>query len=125
PVSDGKDASEVPALPLDAVVDDFLILKQLGQGAFARVYLAKQLSMHRLVALKVSNHGSEEPQALSQLDHPNIVRVYDQRRIEQPAASMLYMQYLPGGTLADCIHALRTKPPETWSGQRILDSIDL
>ena len=67
--------SQVPELPVGETVDDFEVLKQLGQGAFARVYLARQQSMHRLVALKATSRGSEEPQALSQLDHANIVRV--------------------------------------------------
>lgn len=116
--------SRVPELPVDTVVDDFHVLKQLGQGAFARVYLAKQISMQRLVALKATSRGSEEPQALSQLDHANIVRVYDQREISEPATILLYMQYLAGGTLADCIKHLRQLEPHEWNGQRMLESID-
>lgn len=116
--------NRVPELPVGGVVDDFQILSLLGEGAFARVYLAKQLSMQRLVALKASSRGSEEPQALSQLDHPNIVRVHDQRAITQPTAILLYMQYLPGGTLADCIKLLRNTPPVQWNGRLLLNSID-
>ncbi|MCA9133561.1 MAG: serine/threonine protein kinase, partial [Planctomycetales bacterium] len=112
--------SSVPELPVGETVDDFLVLKQLGQGAFANVYLAKQESMQRLVALKATARGSEEPQALSQLDHANIVRVYDQRWIEHPPTILLYMQYLPGGTLADCIQLARQLPRESWSGQQVL-----
>ncbi len=117
-------ASQVPELPIGSVVDDFQILKQLGEGAFARVYLAKQISMQRLVALKASTRGSEEPLALSQLDHPNIVRVHDQRAITQPTAILLYMQYLPGGTLSDCIKLLRELPTNDWNGGKLLQSID-
>ena len=119
-----RQLQEVPELPLGGVVDDFQIISLLGQGAFARVYLARQISMQRLVALKVSNFGSEEPQALSQLDHPNIVRVYDQRHIDQPAASLLYMQYLPGGSLADIIRQQAHREPQVWSGQLIVESIN-
>lgn len=116
--------SKVPALPVGGQVDDFHILNQLGQGAFARVYLARQVSMSRLVALKATSRGSEEPQALSQLDHPNIVRVYDQREIQNPSTILLYMQYLAGGTLADCIKQVRESPVESWNGQCVLASID-
>ena len=56
-------------------IDDFLVIQELGRGAFAQVVLARQLSMHRLVALKVSGSGGDEPIALARLDHPNIVRV--------------------------------------------------
>ncbi len=116
--------SRVPELPVGEQVDDFQVLKQLGQGAFARVYLARQQSMQRLVALKATSRGSEEPQALSQLDHTNVVRVYDQREIAEPPTILLYMQYLAGGTLADCIKRIRDLPPSTWSGRHILESID-
>ncbi|MFN3190182.1 MAG: serine/threonine-protein kinase [Aureliella sp.] len=114
----------VPELAVDEQFDDFMVLKQLGQGAFARVYLARQISMHRLVALKATSRGSDEPKALSQLDHGNIVRVYDQREISDPQVILLYMQYLPGGTLADCVKHVRSLPHEKWNGARILESID-
>lgn len=116
--------SSVPQLPVGEVFDDFEVQKLLGQGAFARVYLARQVSMHRLVALKATSRGSEEPQALSQLDHANIVRVYDQREVVDPPTILLYMQYLAGGTLADCIKHVRALPPENWSGSHVLESID-
>lgn len=123
-ILDEAGGPEIPALPLGAQVDDFLILKQLGKGAFANVYLARQESMQRLVALKAAARGSEELQALSQLDHAHIVRVYDQRRLTEPPAVLLYMQYLPGGTLADCVKYLRTLPAKQWNGQRLLEVID-
>ncbi len=121
---DTHGASKVPELQVGSVVDDFHVLKQLGQGAFARVYLAKQVSMQRLVALKATSRGSEEPQALSQLDHANVVRVYDQREITQPPAILLYMQYLAGGTLADCIKLIRGLPSGQRNGKHILESVD-
>lgn len=114
----------VPELPVGQQFDDFQILKLLGQGAFARVYLARQVSMHRLVALKATSRGSEEPQALSQLDHTNVVRVYDQRELSDPPTILLYMQYLPGGTLADCIKRASALDREQWTGREVLNSID-
>ncbi|GAB5402335.1 MAG: serine/threonine-protein kinase [Aureliella sp.] len=119
-------AGKVPELAENSLVDDFYILSQLGRGAFARVYLARQESMQRLVALKATSRGSEEPQALSQLDHPNIVRVYDQRAISDPPTILLYMQYLAGGTLAECVKRRREQalPASELSGQILLDAID-
>ena len=114
----------VPELPIGQQFDDFQVHKQLGQGAFARVYLARQVSMHRLVALKATTRGSDEPQALSQLDHANIVRVYDQRQVTEPPTILLYMQYVAGGTLADCIKQVRELPRENWTGKQVLKSID-
>ena len=54
-------------------LDDFELVLELGHGAFARVFLARQLSMQRWVALKISRNVGVEPQTLAQLDHPNIV----------------------------------------------------
>ena len=69
----------VQTLEPGATVEDFDLLALLGKGAFARVFLARQRSMQRLVALKASADFGQEPQTLAQLDHPHIVRVFDQR----------------------------------------------
>lgn len=114
----------LPAFEIHQTVDDFTILAVLGEGAFARVYLARQESMQRLVALKATKRISDEPQALSQLDHPNIVRVYDQRICTNPDLRLLYMQYVPGGTLADCVESIRSLRPEQRSGQKLIESVD-
>ena len=107
-----------------AQIDDFVIVHELGRGAFARVYLARQLSMQRLVALKVSAGKGDEPQALAQFDHPNIVRVFDQRAVDEGATHLLYMQYLPGGTLADVVKRCRWCGPTLRTGQLVLDAVD-
>lgn len=78
-------------------IDDFRLLNELGQGAFARVFLAQQKSMQRLVALKVTERRSFESPVLSKLDHPHIVRVFDERAAG--TLTLMYMQYVPGGTL--------------------------
>ncbi len=113
-----------PELAIGTQVDDFLILQKLGQGAFAHVYLARQISMQRLVALKISRGGGGESQALAQFDHPNIVRVFDQRRCEIDGLDLLYMQYHPGGTIAEVVHSLRKRRSTTVTGQVLLDAVD-
>ncbi len=115
---------KAPTFSPGITVDDFQIVRTLGQGAFASVYLARQLSIQRLVALKVSLHGSDEPIALSQLDHPNVVRLYDQRRITDPDANLLYMQYVPGGTLSDAIKATCNATIDQLTGKSLLDTVD-
>lgn len=112
-----------PELEAGSQIDDFRIIQMLGQGAFAHVYLARQVSMHRLVALKVSRGKGDEPQALAQFDHPNIVRVYDQRQLSAQQVHLLYMQFHPGGTLSDVVKAVR-KSEGTKLGQLLLDAID-
>ena len=105
-------------------IDDFDLLLRLGQGAFATVFLARQRSMQRLVAVKVSADKGNEPQTLAQLDHDNIVRVYDQRRVIERELRLLYMQYAAGGTLADVVSSLRRIPREQWHGRQFLKAVD-
>src|SRR5262249_13315507 len=74
--------------PLDRIeigqrIDDFDLLTSLGSGAFARVFLARQRSLQRLVAVKISSDHGTEPQTLAQLDHDYIVRVFDQRLLDE------------------------------------------
>ena len=88
-------------------IDDFDILMRLGQGAFASVFLARQRSMQRLVALKVSRDHGDETQTLAQLDHPNIVRVFDQRVLAERQLRLMYMQHVPGGTLQAVVDQVR------------------
>ena len=113
-----------PELSIGQSIDDFLVIQALGSGAFAHVYLAQQTSMQRLVALKVSRGTGAEPQALAQLDHPNIVRVFDQRLVPESGLHLMYMQFQPGGTLSDVIKAMRESPDDQRNGEVLLRSVD-
>jgi len=105
-------------------VDDFDLLTLLGTGAFAKVYQARQNSMQRLVALKISEDSSSEPQTLAQLDHDNIVRVFDQRIMPDKKIRLLYMQYLPGGTLHTVAEIIRNTAPAERSGSVLLAAVN-
>lgn len=120
------EAKVPPESNLGDQIDDFLILQKLGRGAFAHVYLAQQISMRRLVALKVSRGKGGESQSLAQFDHPNIVRVFDQRLIDDSSLHLLYMQFVPGGTLADVVKVLRSCRSQSSEvgGEILLRSVD-
>ncbi|MGO4614385.1 serine/threonine-protein kinase [Nocardia sp. 2YAB30] len=110
-------------------IDDFDLLTGLGSGAFARVFLARQRSLQRLVAVKISADRGTEPQTLAQLDHDYIVRVFDQRVLGDATVAtrrlrLLYMQFLPGGTLLGVLRWVRAIPPAERSGQLLLDAVD-
>ena len=105
-------------------VDDFDLILRLGKGAFAHVYLARQRSMQRLVALKVSADSGAEPQTLAQLDHDAIVRVFDQHVLEDRKLRLLYMQYLPGGTLQTLVKRVQRSNRSLLTGQLLLDVVD-
>lgn len=105
-------------------VDEFDLLLPLGKGSFASVFLARQTSMQRLVALKISVDQSSEPQTLAQLDHDYIVRVFDQRILEDRQLRLLYMQYVSGGTLQAVVQKLVATHPQERLGQLLLKCID-
>ena len=86
----------------------YLILEELGHGATAHVYRSRDLKEGRDVAIKVIRNEaddrvgfvrrfSREVQAVSQLDHPHIVKVYD--RGETDEFVYLVMECVDGGTL--------------------------
>lgn len=125
-ISDGTltDLAAAAGLGAGQRLDDFDLVDELGRGAFARVFLARQRSMQRWVALKVSHNVGIEPQTLAQLDHPYIVRVFDQRILEDRQLRVLFMEYVPGGTLLDVVRRVRDSAPEDRSGALLLDTID-
>lgn len=104
--------------------EDFDLILKLGEGSFAKVFLAKQRSMQRLVALKISADRGNEAETLSQFDHDYIVRVYDQRIIPEKGVRLLYMQYVSGGTLHDVVQHLKQHAPDNPRGNILFDAVD-
>jgi len=105
-------------------IEDFDLLVELGKGAFGSVFLARQISMQRLVALKLSADKGNEPQTLATLEHPNIIRVYDQRKLPGQPVRLLYMQFAPGGTLAEVVKLVRATPPAARNGALLITAVD-
>jgi len=91
----------------------FELLHQLGAGAIARVYLANEIELGRLVALKVSQHGGDEAKTLAKLSHRNIVPVYSVQQDEASGMTAICMPYHGSATLADLLDVAfeHGKPP--------------
>ncbi len=104
--------------------DDFDLILKLGEGSFARVFLAQQRSMQRLVALKISADRGQEAQTLSRFDHDYIVRVYDQRTLPDDGVRLLYMEYVSGGTLQDVVKAVVNSKPMERHGRLLFATVD-
>ncbi len=96
-----------PAGPLLSP-DDFRVVRKLGVGAMGKVYLARQLSQNRDVALKIlSRHLTRnrtflkrflrEARVMARLDHPNIVRCYGLGTTK--GRPFFAMEYADGGSL--------------------------
>jgi serine/threonine protein kinase len=95
-------------------IPGYKILGKLGMGAMAIVYKAKQLSLNRMVAIKVlPKRFSENPeyverfykegQAAAKLNHTNIVQAYDVG--EAGGYYYFVMEYVEGKTLYDDLSA--------------------
>ncbi len=98
-------------------VGAYHILARVGAGGMATVYQAHQPRLDRHVALKVmhatiaTDEGflarfEREARIVAQLDHPNIVPIYDYDSIDNNP--YLVMKYINGGTLKQM---LRDTPP--------------
>lgn len=95
---------------LGTMVGKYKILSVIGQGGMGVVYKAEQIVMQRLVALKMIRSGlkdsgvilrfQQEAKAVSALNHPNIVTVYE-CTVSEDGTPYLVMEYLDGKTLAD------------------------
>lgn len=94
----------------------YKVLHLIGQGGMARVYLALQQSMNRQVALKVLprqflsddtylQRFNREVKIVSQLEHRNIVPVYDYGEFD--GLPYIVMRYMPSGSVEDQMQAGR------------------
>ncbi len=105
------------------VVGDFQIQKLVGEGAFAKVYLARQISLARQVALKVTADVGKEARVMAGLEHDHIVQVFSET-VLPGGIRLICMQFVHGCTLQALIEALAKMPPHLRSGQSIIDLLD-
>jgi serine/threonine protein kinase len=91
----------------------------LGRGGMGVVYRARQLKLNRLVALKIlgpehrdnalfRERFHREAQALAQMNHPDIVAVYDYG--ESGGHFYLLMEYVEGMSLRQLLRAGKLSP---------------
>ena len=79
-ISDGATSGAAIFPEAGQTIGGFSLVEELGRGAFARVFLARERQLaDRPVALKVTRRGSREPQTLARLQHTHIVPVYSHR----------------------------------------------
>jgi WD40 repeat protein len=100
-------------------VAGYEILRELGRGGMGVVYQARQVSLDRVVALKMILPGAyaapsdlarfrTEVEAIARLEHPNLVRVYEVG--EQDGRPYFTMEFVDGRDLHRQIGS-RPQPP--------------
>ena len=104
------------------LADRFEILSRIGEGGTGVVYKAKQITVDRVVAIKVLGaHVSSDPtwvkrfhneaRAAARLDHPNTVRLIDFGETKE-GLLFIAMEFLHGKALSDEIVRLGKLPPQ-------------
>lgn len=109
-------AKPLPKYPQDTVFepgrnlngDDWQIVKLIGKGASAQVYLAKDLD-EEYFALKVFSHQASqtdirwESQIARSAEHENIMKTFTQFTLQEDGRRALLMEYCRGQTLEEII----------------------
>lgn len=95
------------------IANNYEIIKRVGHGGMGVVYLAKDLALDKLVALKMLTPQLAqdekflarfrlEARAQAKFDHPHIVRIHT--FLEDQGNYFLVMEYIEGTTLDALIH---------------------
>ncbi|MCI0703531.1 MAG: serine/threonine protein kinase [Planctomycetia bacterium] len=119
---DAQPQTAAPEKPPDLTgrtLGDFQILRRIGIGGMGQVYLARQLSLKREVALKLlrgdlspnsTAHArfQAEAQAVAKLNHPNIVHIHQIG--EQDGLRYMVLEFVDGRNLRD--YLARKGPPD-------------
>ena len=104
------DDSDAPHDLTGRLLGDYQVLRKLGQGAMGQVYLARQLSLKREVALKIlrRDHAANptalkrfqaEAEAVAQVTHPNIVQVFAVGELD--GLRYIALEYVDGRNLRE------------------------
>ncbi len=114
---------------IDTIFDGrYRILRRLGTGGMANVYLAEDTELGRRVAIKILNDRyanddlfverfRREAKSAAGLSHPNIVSIYD--RGEAEGTYYIAMEVIEGASLKDLIRANgRLRPAQAVSYTR-------
>src|SRR6188472_3034537 len=104
----------------DWLLGNYQILEEIGRGGMGVIYRARQRHSRRIVALKriLSYHADSqdtlmrfrrEAQAAANLDHPNILPIYEVGESDE-GLPFFSMKFAGGGSLLEAGPALRSEP---------------
>ena len=103
----------------EAVNGEFEILREIGAGGMAAVYLAREIALNRQVAIKVMSPAlltgqgmverfKQEARTIAALDHPNIITIYGVGDYDD--LHYFVMKFIQGRSLEHVIRAAGPLP---------------
>jgi hypothetical protein len=115
-----------PGSPIVPQLPGYDIFHEIGRGGMAVVFLARQLKLNRLVAVKMVLSGSaagqqdlarfaEEAQTIAHFQHPHIVQIFEVGECQLgpgSACPFIALEYCPGGSLAAALDGKPWQPRE-------------
>ncbi|WP_435009104.1 protein kinase domain-containing protein [Tundrisphaera lichenicola] len=106
-------------------IGPYSLTRELGRGAFARVFLAEQADLdNRQVVVKVSTRATAEPRLLARARHAHIVEVLRHAVADDGALHLVCMPFLGGATLASVLERRRSIGRAARSGKDLLSDLD-
>jgi len=116
-------------VPDDTISNTYRVERFLGEGAFAEVYRVRHRFLGRQAMKVLKTPGMsiseiedllQEAVILSQIGHPNIIRVFDANILQLPSGTFGFftMEYVAGGSLEQHwkSYGMRLMPVETSVG---------
>ena len=111
---------EIHGHDADWLLGNYQILEEIGRGGMGVIYRARQRHSRRIVAIKrvLSYHADSqdtlmrfrrEAQAAANLDHPNILPIYEVSE-SHDGLPFFSMKFASGGSLLEAAPALRSEP---------------
>jgi serine/threonine protein kinase len=112
-----------PFIGREILNGQFRILEKIGTGGMGSVYKAAQPAMNRMVAIKIlhpklagrkdlTSRFRREARAMSQLTHPNTVKVFMFGELEEDGSLYIVMELLEGRNLNQTVRKEGPLPPE-------------
>ena len=103
-----------PFIGREILGGEYLILEKIGTGGMGSVYKASQPAMNRMVAIKIlhpklanrkdlTSRFRREARAMSQLTHPNTVKVFVYGELEEDGSLYIVMEMLEGKNLNQAV----------------------
>lgn len=113
----------------EELAPEFQVIRRLGKGSVADVFLAREAELKRLVALKVLRRSIAEDEtarrrflrearSAARISHPNVVSVYRVGTLSGDGRPFLVMEYIDGRDLKSLVAA--EGPRSIAEGRRML-----